>query len=30
MTKLPVLDFRDIWLRSAVYTWHVFCGNMVF
>ena len=24
MTKLPVLDFHDIWLRSAVYIWHVF------
>ena len=24
MTELPVLDFHDIWLRSAVYIWHVF------
>ena len=24
MTKLPVLDFHDIWLRSAVHIWHVF------
>ena len=24
MTKLPVLDFHDIWLRSAVYIWHLF------
>ena len=24
MTKLPVWDFHDIWLRSAVYIWYVF------
>ena len=24
MTKLPVLDCHDIWLRSAGYIWHVF------
>ena len=24
MTKLTVLDFHDIWLRSAGYIWHVF------
>ena len=29
MTKLPVLDFHDIWLRSAVYIWYVFCDNMI-
>ena len=24
MTKLPVLDFHEIWLRSAGYIWRVF------
>ena len=24
MTLLPVLDFNEIWLRSAGYIWHVF------
>ena len=24
MTMLPVLDFNEIWLRSAGYIWHVF------
>ena len=24
MTKLPVLDFHEIWLRSARYIVHVF------
>ena len=24
MTKLPVLDFHEIWLRSVGYIWHVF------
>ena len=24
MTKLQVLDFHEIWLRSAGYIWHVF------
>ena len=24
MTKLPVLDFNEIGLRSAEYIWHVF------
>ena len=27
MSKLPVLDFHDIWLRSAGYIWHVFEEN---
>ena len=27
MTKLPVLDFREIWLRSAGYIGHVFVIN---
>ena len=24
MTRLPFLDFHEIWLRSAGYIWHVF------
>ena len=24
MTMLPVLDFQEIWLRSAGYIWHAF------
>ena len=29
MTKLPALDFHEIWLRSVGYIWHVFCDNMI-